>query len=370
MLNNHLLLKVPGIRDRKGWAKLPLGILPGHSFERELTPVWSPFIGNETIRSDIRLAKRSGNDDFEDYGRIGRFDVGIYGVAREHNPNKDWILHRGDEVLFVGNNQGLLQDEFDIEYRWKFIRPRALKLIPSEEEIREMLSNVGHPKTIQSGQFGLRGHRGLVSDIVLITAVSKNGKKLRIAGDSIEITRENLSPPTKHNLKDYIAGLEKLRFPYAGPLPAIAEKMVYPDSPSACIPGRPSLRIELGNIRPNDKYLYFYFKVINDGREIVPWKHYQWSADSWPPQHLSPFAVQGEKNIKLFSIADYYNNPKPIYPGDSANISVCLGGPRTNEEIRVFIPSEFFCGYANQAFMIQLTHGSESFETRIGEKTH
>lgn len=330
---------------------MPDDIITYHPYDAENGSVWCPVVAPNTVRSDIRLAKRAGTDSFEDYGRIGRYDTGMMGIANEYNPELDWILYRGDQVLMVGNNRNTLRDVFDHQHRWSIIRPPAMKLIPDDDDIEEILANVVHIKDAVPGDFVLRYHSGPVLDVALIRKVNKKRTKFEIAGDTIAFSPDEFLPPTKYRKSEFREGIEKLRAPVAIPLPQPSNQLTYPEQQSDCVPGRPGLRIKILPGRRSEHYFWFDFEIVNQGSETVNWLHYQWSRDSEVPKGKGPFAYQNDQPFTVFSISTQ-GYAVTLYPGSIERISVCVGKDLGVGDLKVFIPAYYFGGQYGCYFML------------------
>lgn len=345
------LLTVPEIKPRKNWAKIPDDIVQHHRFDDPEGPVWCPVIAPGIVRSDIRLAKREGTDNFQDYGRINRVDAGMLGIVTEYEADADWILYVGDEVLTVGNDRDSLRDLFDRQYRWMFIRPPALKLVPDDDEIEEILANVVHPKVANAGDFVLRYHLGPILDVALIRKVNKTRTKFEILGDTLTLELDDFLPPTKYRKSEYTEGIKKLRAPVAAPLPPLHGDSVFPEHPSSCIPSKPTVRIEVMHGTLSGNYFWFDFVVTNQGAETINTLHYQWARNSNIPKEKCPFAYQNNEHFTVFSLR---HSGFKLYPSSNERVSVCVGKNVGAGELNVFIPEYYFGGRQNSYF--RLTH--------------
>ena len=346
-------LTIPGLKPQKHWAKVPDDIVTYHPYDDENGAVWCPVVGPDTVRCDIRLAKRAGTDSFEDYGRIGRYDSGMMGIANEYNPDLDWVLYCNDQVLMVGNDRNTLRDVFNHQHRWKFIRPPALKLPPDDDEVEEILANVVHINDAAPGNLALRYHLGPVLDVALIRSVNKKRTKIEIAGDTVTFGPDEFLPPTTHRKNEFREGIRKLRAPVATPRPQASNQLTYAEDSSDCVPGRPDLRINVFQGKRTERYLWFDFELANQGKESINWLHYQWSSDGEVPKGKGPFAFQNDRPFTVFSITTH-GYLRTLYPGCSEKISVCVGKDVGPGEIKVFIPAYYFGGHHGCYFMLAL----------------
>lgn len=344
-------LKVGVLRPNKNWAKVPDDKISYHPYEAEDSSVWCPLVTKDTVRSDIRLAKRSCRDQFADYGSIGRFDTGMWGIANEYNPFKDWILHINDHVLLVGNDRNTLQDIFNHQYRWRFVRPPAMKLIPCEDEIEEVLSSVVRAKDAKVGDFVLRYHLGPVLDVALINKVNRSRTKFGIVGDTVTLGPSEFVPPTKKRKNEYIDGIKRLLSPIATSLPNDPQEPTYPEHQSNHIPGRPDLKLNVISGRRTDRYVYFDFEIENQGSETVNWLHYEWARDADTPKYRRPFSYLDDTFQTVFSVSTH-GYSRTLYPNSSEKISVCVGKDLSAGQLKVYIPAYYFAGCAGSFFRL------------------
>jgi len=203
-------LTIERFKKKSGaWATVPDSTTGIEWDDGYTSTTWFPIISSKpaTIRTDIRVAKFEG----------GLWDLIIDGRYIESH-----------------QDAASLRDRFDQHYRFRYLRPAAIKLVPTNDEIEEILSRVVHPKKCGQGDLLLRYNSGPVLDCVCVRTHSKAGA-IKIVGDEYQFSDDQFLPPTKYRKDQYRAGIQKLRAPIETALAFDGTTKTYPESPSLMV---------------------------------------------------------------------------------------------------------------------------------------
>ncbi len=319
-------LVIERFRKKSGaWATVPDSAIGIDWDEGYNSTIWFPIISSKppTIRTDIRVAK------FED----GQWDLIVDAIHFESN-----------------DDPAILRERFDRLDRFRYLRPAAFELIPEEDEIEEILSRIVHPKKCAAGDLLLRYQSGPVLDCVCVRSHSKAGR-IKIVGDELQFSDDHFLPPTKYRKDQYRQGVQKLRAPVTTALNFDGATKTYPESPSACIPGRPETGLNVKAARIYGDYLNIVLEVRNRGQATLYLTDHKWHPEFKKSKLETPFAYQNDVPSTVFEVS---NHARYLYPGDSIDVEICVGKKLVAGEVKVFIPAFLFSGMRETYFMLRV----------------